>query len=431
MANNTYAKPARLFVTGGGELASAEGTTQGDPLAMPLYALSTVPLIKELHTAHSEILQDWYADDSAGAGRLLELRRWLDMLAERGKVYGYHVNWEKTQLLVKPEFLQEAERIFIGTGIQIVTSGVKYLGSPIGSEEFVNTFVHHAVSQWCGQIDKLSGFAVSEPHAAYSALVHGLRGRWNYLLRTTAIAPESLEQLDIALAGAFLRAITGRSSFTDTELSLLRLPARLGGIGLPSVVEMAREQLEASGRITEGLTTLIRRQEFPDGPDEVDGVLSAVACAKRECRKVARERQAERLRALQSHLSLEVNRRVEELGRPGVSSWLSALPIAEHGFELSKGDFRDAIALRYDWPLRDTPAVCACGAGFSISHALNCAFGGFPTIRHNELRDLFAVALTEVCSSVSVEPPLAPVEGEVFQARLANTSVEARLDVSA
>ena len=128
LANNTYAKPARLFVTGGGELASAEGTTQGDPLAMPLYALSTVPLIKELHTAHSEILQDWYADDSAGAGRLLELRRWLDMLAERGKVYGYHVNWEKTQLLVKPEFLQEAERIFIGTGIQIVTSGGEISG---------------------------------------------------------------------------------------------------------------------------------------------------------------------------------------------------------------------------------------------------------------------------------------------------------------
>ena len=125
--------------------------------------------------------------------------------------------------------------------------------------------------------------------------------------------------------------------------------------------------------------------------------------------------QAERLRALQSHLSLEVNSRVGELGHPGVSSWLSALPIAEHGFELSKGDFCDAIALRYDWPLRDTPAVCACGAGFSTSHALNCAFGGFPTIRHNELRDLFAVALTEVCPSVSVEPPLAPARVRFYR----------------
>ena len=31
---NTYRAPARLFVAGGSELNSAEGTTQGDPLAM-------------------------------------------------------------------------------------------------------------------------------------------------------------------------------------------------------------------------------------------------------------------------------------------------------------------------------------------------------------------------------------------------------------
>ena len=31
-ANNTYRQPARLFVIGGKEIVSAEGTTQGDPL---------------------------------------------------------------------------------------------------------------------------------------------------------------------------------------------------------------------------------------------------------------------------------------------------------------------------------------------------------------------------------------------------------------
>lgn len=33
---NTYRAPARLFVVGGKELESSEGTTQGDPLAMSL-----------------------------------------------------------------------------------------------------------------------------------------------------------------------------------------------------------------------------------------------------------------------------------------------------------------------------------------------------------------------------------------------------------
>ena len=35
-AINTYRAPARLFVVGGKELESSEGTTQGDPLAMSL-----------------------------------------------------------------------------------------------------------------------------------------------------------------------------------------------------------------------------------------------------------------------------------------------------------------------------------------------------------------------------------------------------------
>ena len=43
---NTYGHPARLFVVGGLELISQEGTVQGCPLAMAMYALVVIPLIK-------------------------------------------------------------------------------------------------------------------------------------------------------------------------------------------------------------------------------------------------------------------------------------------------------------------------------------------------------------------------------------------------
>ncbi len=45
---NCYRQHSRLFVTEGGEISSCEGTTQGDPLAMPLYALSVIPLIHKV-----------------------------------------------------------------------------------------------------------------------------------------------------------------------------------------------------------------------------------------------------------------------------------------------------------------------------------------------------------------------------------------------
>jgi len=67
----------------------------------------------------------------------------------------------------------------------------------------------------------------------------------------------------------------------------------------------------------------------------------------------------------------------------------------------------------------------------SVEHAFSCLFGGFPTIRHNELRDITAGLLSEVCHNVRTEPPLQPLSGEQFHYRTANVEDGARLDVSA
>ena len=49
------------------------------------------------------------------------------------------------------------------------------------------------------------------------------------------------------------------------------------------------------------------------------------------------------------------------------------------------------------------------GASFSVEYVLSCPKGGLPSLRHNEIRDLTANLLTEVCSLVCVEPKLQPV----------------------
>ena len=42
---NCYALPSRLFIIGGSELKSCEGTTQGHPATMAIYAIATIALL--------------------------------------------------------------------------------------------------------------------------------------------------------------------------------------------------------------------------------------------------------------------------------------------------------------------------------------------------------------------------------------------------
>ena len=115
----------------------------------------------------------------------------------------------------------------------------------------------------------------------------------------------------------------------------------------------------------------------------------------------------------------------------GASTWLTALPIEEHSFTLHKGAYRDVLALRYGWQPNAIPSHCACGESFSIPHVLSCARGGYPSIRHNKIRDLTAYLLTEVCHCVSTEPTLQPITSEVFNHATAITEDDARLDIAA
>ena len=65
---NTYRRPPRLFISGGGEIFSQEGTTQRDPLAMPWYVINTNYMISSLRASAPQVKQVWLADDSAGGG---------------------------------------------------------------------------------------------------------------------------------------------------------------------------------------------------------------------------------------------------------------------------------------------------------------------------------------------------------------------------
>ena len=89
------------------------------------------------------------------------------------------------------------------------------------------------------------------------------------------------------------------------------------------------------------------------------------------------------------------------------------------------------MCLRYNWQPPNLPSHCVCGSSFNTDHALTFPTGGFPSVRHNDLRDFTANLLTEVCPNVCIEPPLQALIGELLSHETSNSQDGAHLDVSA
>ena len=86
-------------------------------------------------------------------------------------------------------------------------------------------------------------------------------------------------------------------------------------------------------------------------------------------RKFHRQHETRTAEDLKQNLPTKLQRALSICSEKGVSSWLSALPISEHGFVLHKGAFRDALCLRYGWRPSHLPSNCVCGQNFFIEHA--------------------------------------------------------------
>ena len=67
----------------GSTLFSEEGIiTEDDPLAMPMYAMATIPFINHLGNVE-DLKQVWYADDTSAVGSL-HSTQWGDQIITMG-----------------------------------------------------------------------------------------------------------------------------------------------------------------------------------------------------------------------------------------------------------------------------------------------------------------------------------------------------------
>ena len=177
---NSYIYPSKLFVNGE-TLLSEEGTTQGDPIAMAMYGISIMPMIRKLNPS---IVQKWYADDGSMAGTLPDLLDAFKTLKTIGKAFGYFVYAPKCQLIVKNCLRKKAERIFKNSEVEI-TDGTRVLGSAIGERRACTEKTKDFTEKMITMIQKLAKFAKTSPQNAYACLTKGLQSKLTFMFRTT------------------------------------------------------------------------------------------------------------------------------------------------------------------------------------------------------------------------------------------------------
>ena len=256
---------------------------------------------------------------------------------------------------------------FRESGIAITKEGRRYLGGAIGTRTFVETYAKEKISEWTQQVECLSSIATSQPHAAYTAFRHGLVNKWTFLSRTIPNAEELFKPLEEMIRTRLIPSLTGQNACNDDMRDLIVLPAHLGGLGISNPCKQSSGHFHSSESIMSPLTNLILQQSH-SYPAEVKAEQIRAQNSTRHQRRSSEQGLA---KELQENMPSSLQRSMSLAAEKGASTWLSTLPIEEHGFAPHKGGFRDVLCLRYGCQPTLLPSQCVCGKKFNIEHALN------------------------------------------------------------
>ena len=158
-----------------------------------------------------------------------------------------------------------------------------------------------------------------------------------------------MEPLERAVSQILIPTITGHK-INQLERDVLSLPVRCGGLGFGNPQAEAARELKSSEETTAPLVDQIMSQQH-QLPDD-----SAVNLAKQTFRHKREEDAKENeVRSIYQRAPDNLKKTLDLSSEKGSSVWLTVVPLPELGFNLNKREFRDAIKLRYDWPIENIP----------------------------------------------------------------------------
>ena len=172
-------------------------------------------------------------------------------------------------------------------------------------------------------------------------------------MRTIGSFEDYVNPIQEVIEDLLLPTLFGQSEPLPNEVRRLATSATgQGGLGIPDLRSEAPQQFAASRLITTAHVDSITSQSSIMVPGE-----RSTEELKRHQQSLKRASAKEKMDSIDSSLSPDLLRMVNQSRDKGASSWLNAMPLADQGLAQ---EFRDSLRLRYDLPSVDLPSHCTC-----------------------------------------------------------------------
>ena len=199
--------------------------------------------------------------------------------------------------------------------------------------------MHHSQSftSKSDEINQLANITKSQPHASYCAYIHSLSSRWTFLSHTIADIADLLQPPEEASLLVIHPAQVWRGIYWPSQSTWVVWD------WLTRYLHLTCPQCIFATNITSSFYHCKPRSES----NTVD--ICSVIKIKASIRQSNQKHWLLQCRNVYDHLSPQLKCYVDLTKEKGASSWLSVLPLDDHGLPLHKGAFGDAICLCYGW----------------------------------------------------------------------------------
>jgi hypothetical protein len=396
-------------------MLSQEGVQQGDPLGPFLFCVA-LSLVMDKISDIDAVLNLAYMDDITSAGPMKTIRDAIVPELEKAEQsIGLKTNRSKSivdgRTVVPAGFNAEYKVRATRLAAKVEEQGLKVLGSPVGTGEYVDCFFDKEIKDY----DKALARLVQVPDKQLAMLMFKHKvGQIDFLLRTTP-SDQTLkfcEDYDRTTL-KYLALLLGRASFPESTPLQIFLKLGNGGLGIYSAVGHRLPAYTASWATFLHTAPFARRGQWdtvktlavnkkaraPALISDMESCL-AVASLPKLGDAMPLHLESKLFAAVEESNSKKFHSadpaRAESLQEPTSFSAFNALPTLE-STRLAAKETEYIYLSRLGLPtlgLVEHDTYCVCGALITEDHLTGCPAGGHWITRHNETNQIFHSMLT-------------------------------------